>query len=290
MNEDQLRKLAEKVNSITLPPEIKGRQLSHIQSFMESHPVSVTNAAEVSHRGGSGTIQAQSRYLFTLNSRNSMPIGLILAVLLAGGTSAAAQSSLPGDALYPVKISVNEKVQSFLAVGHEAQAAVEAHFASERLAEAEKLAADNRLDATVEAKLATEFEAHAERARSEAAELSHEGKAEAAVAVTTDLEGALGVHKSALVNLSARGEGATKTRLLNIANVVEARLSSTTEDRVVAETAVRAKNNVAGDNSAGGAVRALRATSSLESHSDSDKKDDHSGSKSEGEVKINLGF
>ncbi|MEK9148155.1 MAG: hypothetical protein AAB650_01845, partial [Patescibacteria group bacterium] len=53
-----------------------------------------------------------------------MPIGLIVALFIAtsGGISLAAEGALPGDLLYPIKVSVNEEVRAVLAVSLESQA------------------------------------------------------------------------------------------------------------------------------------------------------------------------
>ena len=68
-------------------------------------------------------------------------IALGVIVLLFAGTSVsfAAERSLPGDALYPIKIGVNEKVRSYFAFSDRSKAKLEADFAAERLVEAEKI-------------------------------------------------------------------------------------------------------------------------------------------------------
>ncbi len=66
-------------------------------------------------------------------------IGVIIAALLAGGgTAYASQSSLPGDALYPVKL-VTEDVQTTVALDQERKAELETKFANRRLEEIQKL-------------------------------------------------------------------------------------------------------------------------------------------------------
>ena len=77
-----------------------------------------------------------------------MIILVIVAVLaLGGGASFVAESSVPGDALYVVKTSVNEEVRGILAVGAEADAKWEAELAVRRLEEATKLEARGELTA-----------------------------------------------------------------------------------------------------------------------------------------------
>lgn len=88
----------------------------------------------------------------------------VLIVVLGGGTAYAAQGALPGDLLYPVKISVNERVELALATTPEAKAQAEAKLAERRVAEAEELDATGRLDADITTQLEQAFSEHAERA------------------------------------------------------------------------------------------------------------------------------
>src|SRR3989344_2093774 len=40
-----------------------------------------------------------------------MPIAILILILLSGGAAAAAEGALPGQALYPVKVEINEAVR-----------------------------------------------------------------------------------------------------------------------------------------------------------------------------------
>src|SRR3989344_3515573 len=93
-------------------------------------------------------------------------VGLIIALVIAvsGGVSVAAETSVPGDALYSIKTSVNEKVRSALATSAEAEAEWEARLAERRLEEAAKLEARGDLAPGIATKLNAEFATHAEAA------------------------------------------------------------------------------------------------------------------------------
>lgn len=70
-----------------------------------------------------------------------MPIVLILALLFGGGgVSYAAEGAVPGDALYPIKVSVNEEVRDIVALTPEAKADWATRLVERRLEEAEKIA------------------------------------------------------------------------------------------------------------------------------------------------------
>ena len=65
-----------------------------------------------------------------------MPIILILALMFGGGgISYAAEGAVPGDALYPIKVSVNEEVRDLVAFSPEAKADWETRRLERRLAE-----------------------------------------------------------------------------------------------------------------------------------------------------------
>ncbi len=89
---------------------------------------------------------------------------LAVALVVVGGVAYGAEASLPGDLLYPVKINVNENARALITFSPEAKANWEVRRAERRLEEAERLAADNRLDEKTEAQLAANFEKHAQRA------------------------------------------------------------------------------------------------------------------------------
>lgn len=83
-----------------------------------------------------------------------MPLGLIIALIIGlggGGVSVAAQGSLPGDALFPVKVHVNEAVENLFTVTDQGQAELNIKFTDRRLSEAEKLAVEGRLSSTTQA-------------------------------------------------------------------------------------------------------------------------------------------
>jgi len=74
-----------------------------------------------------------------------MPFIILLAVMIGGGTSLAAQAAVPGDFLYPVKTGVNENIRGALAISADSEAKLQANLLEERIEEAQKLQAEGRL-------------------------------------------------------------------------------------------------------------------------------------------------
>ena len=128
---------------------------------------------------------------------------LIALVLIGGGTSLAARSALPGSALYPVKVDINDKLQSSLELSSEGKADWDATLESRRLSEAETLDAEGKLDANTEADLKTRFNASAQDYATQMAAVNATGKGSAkAVSTASNLQGSLAAHAQVLAGMN----------------------------------------------------------------------------------------
>jgi hypothetical protein len=130
-------------------------------------------------------------------------IALLVAAALGGGVSAAAQTSLPGDPLWGFKTTVNENVAGALAIGDQAKANWDISVATARLDEAQKLAAEGKLNADAQTALTTNFDSHAKDVAALVAKLQAGGNAGAAADVATRFQAALASHASAVAEASA---------------------------------------------------------------------------------------
>ncbi len=140
--------------------------------------------------------EGSGRQLSTLvSSHIFMPIAILLVLILGGGVSFAAEKAVPGDALYSIKTGVNENVRGAFTVGSESEANWEARLTERRLEEAGKLEAEGKLDADVEAKLASDVDTHFSKAEKEIADLEASGDTQDAADARVRLENALAVHQ-----------------------------------------------------------------------------------------------
>ncbi|MEK7109509.1 MAG: DUF5667 domain-containing protein [Patescibacteria group bacterium] len=130
-------------------------------------------------------------------------IALLIAAVLGGGTAVAAQNSLPGDTLWGFKTAVNENVQGALAINDEAKAGWAILLAVARLDEAQKLAAQGKLDDKAQAALQANFDAHAEDVAALVAKLQSKGNTAAAAAVATRWQAELAKHAEGITQASA---------------------------------------------------------------------------------------
>lgn len=113
---------------------------------------------------------------------------LLMVVFVGGSTVSAASQALPGDWLYAVKTGVNERVELAFADTAQEELRVEAQFAERRVAEAEALEAEGRLDVGVAEEIELRFDEHASRALALAESMRPSASAELRVADDASLK------------------------------------------------------------------------------------------------------
>lgn len=155
------------------------------------------------------------RIIPQFNRMKTIIVASLVIALLGGGTVSAAEKTVPGDALYPIKIHVNEKARAAVAVSAAAKAELRADIAARRLEEAEKLAAEGKLNAQTELELRTQFVQALKTFSQESAAVvaSHDEKT--AVKLNADFETKLRAHAKTMkkVIVKARVEGKTETEV-----------------------------------------------------------------------------
>ncbi len=85
-------------------------------------------------------------------------LSLLVVLSGLGSVSYAAEISLPGDALYPIKIQITEPLRQLLKTSPETKLSWEIELTNKRLEEARKLIYDDRLDGKAEAELLASIE------------------------------------------------------------------------------------------------------------------------------------
>lgn len=159
---------------------------------------------------------------------------LIVAILLAfgGGTAAAAENTLPGDLLYPIKVKVNEEVRAALAVTSEAKVAWDARRAERRLEEVEKLAEGGQLTTSTSQMLAGKFKEFSDKADARLEKLQTSGKLseEQAQKLKENFEVAIKAHNEVLSRLQEKE--LEKGKLKSLVDSLRGQVSSTMKDRL----------------------------------------------------------
>lgn len=156
-------------------------------AFIKDHPVDMAAAVRQRER------KESSGSFFSLFSFRYSPAlaAVLILVLGTGSLSYAAESALPGETLYSVKIHVNEKVQTALAVTPEAKAYWEAKRAERRVKEAKRLADAGRLTPETNDTLIVAFNAHIENSHTNIRKVADRGRRERAEEITKKTEVAL---------------------------------------------------------------------------------------------------
>ncbi|MBP9762989.1 hypothetical protein KBD34_05245 [Patescibacteria group bacterium] len=132
-----------------------------------------------------------------------LPITLSALLLLGGGTAFGAEQALPNQALYPVKIQVNERVRAALTPTVKARAKWETRVAERRLEEAEKLASQNELNAEVKTRVESNFDEQAKLVQEKIMALKASGDIEAAVQLSNQFQASLEAHEAILTKLDS---------------------------------------------------------------------------------------
>lgn len=181
-----------------------------------------------------------------------IPLAFAAVLLVGGGISYAAEGTLPGDALYAVKVRVNENVRAAVAISNEAQARWQARIAERRVEEAEHLAAEGRLDSNVRATIEANFDAFAERAKEKISALETKNNVDAAVNISSRFETALKVHERILGKLAEKEEvsAEVKTEIKNIKEKVGIKAAEVAKKRADAEAKISAKTTIEAERSA----------------------------------------
>lgn len=141
-------------DEISLSHTERAQMRGVLQEYMAMKPLRITSAQPQLSWG-----------IFAMHSRRYVAFALVVMLFVSSaGVSYAAEGALPGDALYVVKVNVNEPVAGALAVSNSAKVAWAMNVAGKRLEEAATLAAEGRLDTKTQVQLQTSFDAHASQA------------------------------------------------------------------------------------------------------------------------------
>ncbi len=169
-----------------------------LKLFIAKHPAGLPAYAGIFERFRAIT---SLQYFSTRYTSAAMAFALVLCVGV--GTSYAAEGALPGDALYPIKVSINESIGSALAATPEAKAQWSTTIASRRLEEAETLAASGELTPAASAEIKQSLEESAKKFDDSVAALAAGDDASAAIAeAQSTFEAALNAHAQVLMALT----------------------------------------------------------------------------------------
>lgn len=168
------------LKSIELPSDAHARMRADLSAYADLYEIQDTQAS------------APRRFAFSalvLRTRTVYASALALVIIVAGGTqvTSAAEDAVPGDILYPIKVSLTEPLALALS-GSERKAEFAAEFASRRVIEAATLSEKGKLDEKTADTLAVNFSKHVDTVTKETGALEAKGDVAFSLAIRTDLE------------------------------------------------------------------------------------------------------
>ncbi len=116
-------------------------------------------------------VRRPSPYMWMFAPRSIAMLGVALLVVLSTGSAYAAEGSLPGTPLYPVKTKIIEPLTVALAPTTQAKAQANADIAAVRVQEAQALAAQGALTPEAVQEISTNYNEHAQAALALAADV-----------------------------------------------------------------------------------------------------------------------
>ncbi len=147
-----------------------------------------------------------SWWSFSFKSFTTVTAAFLIVAIAGTGISYAAEQSVPGDLLYPVKVEVNERVVASFIRDPEEQVRWLARRAERRLEEAERLVENSALTDDREVQIAAAFAAHAKEIDDRVTTLLTAKKPVEAAQISMDFSASLGAHSSLLQRIGARND------------------------------------------------------------------------------------
>lgn len=193
------------LQNVTMSTAEKTRLRSELSLYADAHPQVATEPAPT--------------FLSVLMSSRRFPMYATLATIVVLSSSAstlAAESSVPGDAFYAIKIHLNEPLMSAFAQSTEGQARVSSALASRRAEEVVTLASSGRLTEEKQDYLDTAFTQEVEKTKEHTEALSQRGDKALADEVTADFTVRLAGEAQALASIQTPTPPKTRTFLQKV--------------------------------------------------------------------------
>ncbi|PJE51277.1 MAG: hypothetical protein COV29_00780 [Candidatus Yanofskybacteria bacterium CG10_big_fil_rev_8_21_14_0_10_36_16] len=241
----KIEEFIKKSKAIKLSSRQKTQMREKILLYIKNNPEIKTDL--IRHKKTEVTTASWSKLFlnYKFNYSYIMPIAIIIAVIFGGGVSFAAENSLPGDTLYPIKTGINEEVRGWIALSDEAEAKWQYRLAERRLEEAEEIAVNSELKEEVRLNIENNFEKHNEKIELLIAELESKDKLNAAVDLNSRLESSLKAHEQILLKLGQESDDENEEEQVNsVAAKVRLKISKAAKRRSEIEAKTSAETSI----------------------------------------------
>jgi hypothetical protein len=153
MEKEKIQKAIVDIRFMGLTPEERSTMLSRI----------IGEAPRPMSHISSWTTVVWRTFLVRQSWSSTFVVAALILMLAGGGVAFAAEVTLPGDRLYPVKVEVTEPLRDSLAFSVSAKAYLEELKIERRLTEAAKLAAEGRLTDSINDQIQTRIQQSASK-------------------------------------------------------------------------------------------------------------------------------
>lgn len=234
--EEKFEKLIKEAkDNISLTGDEKKAGLAKLLLFIKEHPV--RDIQQVRHNYITSTFTSFFA-LRTQRLKYASITSVILLVLGVAGVSVAANNSLPGDVLYPVKTQVNEKVLGFMQFSPKTKAKYDIELAQLRLEEGEKIAENQALDEKTALKIRNLFDQHIKNAKAKS-----DNEDDLSLEVNLRLEDSLSIHKEIINQIIDGKDDDNAKNLKDILSDVDDNINSANEKIIKRIEMIENKNH-----------------------------------------------
>ncbi|MEK7460562.1 MAG: hypothetical protein AAB628_03380 [Patescibacteria group bacterium] len=180
--------------------------------YAEAHP-----ASYVPH--------AKSPFSFHMRSKRVLSGTVLLGILLGGSLSFAAETALPGNILYPIKVNINEPARGALLVSEQEKADWDMRLVERRLAEIAKLSASENTSPEVQQLAEERLAQYTDRVKKHIDKFDEQHDSEHANVTLGKFDDALRTHEQTLQRMNiekddAQTRKATQADSLNASTTV----------------------------------------------------------------------
>jgi len=217
--EKYLKNLVDQSKKVFLTDKEKQIMKSEVLGFIKKHPIQETSMNWLSWPA------------FKMPVLRYAPVMAVLTVVVTFGVSYAANYALPGDALYPIKVGVNEKVLGLLYISDESKAKYDVELAQLRLEEIEKIANKYKLDERTKGKISDLLNGHIERVQKFSDKIKNDSNPELSLKIDSELEASLNAHKEILDELSKNKDSQFSDNVKEVLSNVNNKVKSIKKNR-----------------------------------------------------------
>lgn len=186
-----LERIFEKARLIKLEPQEKSALRDKLVLGVRKKPVAEPYLSSLTILG------FRRRFNFAVLLKPVLA-GLLIFILVGGGAAVFAESALPGQALYPVKVGLTEPIREKLALTDQAKADWFLELADRRLKEAEKLVEKSDLSQEHRENLEEKINHFSEKLEEKLAKIESTGKQAEALEISSAFEATLKNHGKVL--------------------------------------------------------------------------------------------